>query len=72
MDVKEIVAKVCCLTNRNYPTLANCQIYIIPHPTFEFHLVGGVVPEKWFKTFLNIRVLPEALSPLKIQCVASH
>ena len=34
------------LTNGNYPTLANCHIYIIPHP-YEFIQVGWVVPEKW-------------------------
>ena len=38
MNVKETVARVYLLTNRNYPTLANCQIYIIPYPPFEFLL----------------------------------
>ena len=40
MNVKKTVARVYCLTNRNYPTLANCQIYIniFPHPPFEFLL----------------------------------
>ena len=53
MDFKEIAAKVYCLTNRNYPTLANCQIYIIPHPPFEFHL------SRWGSSGEMVKNIPE-------------